>query len=120
MDPFWERGCGLVWCLATSVVIGIVNVNVNVNGANINGHGGGSGRTYHGVPSMKSAMDPTPCRPNILREQVNYICSNEQIWCLPGWKVRKMKGAVHLSLSSFLLDNPVRMQTHAAFVKGKH
>lgn len=29
------------------------------------------------------------CRPELLTEQQNYICVNDSIVCLPGWKVRK-------------------------------
>ena len=51
---------------------------------------GPSGLHYIGVPITKSIKDPTPCRPRVLKEQVNYICSNDQIWCLPGWKVQTL------------------------------
>ena len=38
-----------------------------------------------GLPSL---IIPVPCQANKLQEQVNYICAHENIWCLPGWKVK--------------------------------
>lgn len=46
----------------------------------------GFNRQFYGVPNLPSLINPVPCRANILREQVNYICAHGQIWCLPGWK----------------------------------
>ena len=36
---------------------------------------------------LNSLIVPLPCQADILYEQLNYICVNNEIKCLPGWKV---------------------------------
>ena len=42
------------------------------------------GGTHFGRPSL---VVPRPCQADVLYEQLNYICVNDEIRCLLGWKV---------------------------------
>ena len=43
-----------------------------------------SGQNHFGLHSL---IVPLPCQADVLYEQLNYICVNNEIKCLPGWKV---------------------------------
>ena len=43
-------------------------------------------RNHYGLHSL---IVPLPCQADVLYEQLNYICVNNEIKCLPGWRVRK-------------------------------
>ena len=45
----------------------------------------GPARRHFGLPSL---IVPLPCQADVLYEQLNYICVNNEIMCLPGWTVR--------------------------------
>ena len=42
-------------------------------------------RNHYGLHSL---IVPLPCQADVLYEQLNYICVNNEIKCLPGWRVR--------------------------------
>ena len=44
---------------------------------------------YYGLHSL---IVPLPCQADVLYEQLNYICVNNEIKCLPGWKVGRSAG----------------------------
>ncbi len=41
-------------------------------------------RRDFGLPSL---IVPLPCQADVLYEQLNYICVNNEVTCLPGWTV---------------------------------
>ena len=43
--------------------------------------------TGHNHYGLHSLIVPLPCQADVLYEQLNYICVNNEIKCLPGWKV---------------------------------
>ena len=56
-------------------------------------HGVSSSQHYSHLPfgqnhyGLHSLIVPLPCQADVLYEQLNYICVNNEIKCLPGWKV---------------------------------
>ena len=42
-------------------------------------------RNHYGLHSL---IVPLPCQADVLYEQLNYICVNNEVKCLPGWRVR--------------------------------
>ena len=49
-----------------------------------------------GLPSL---IVPIPCQADVLYEQFNYICVNNQIMCLPGWQVSRKNDDVSVYTS---------------------
>ncbi len=55
----------------------------------IHGYGG----SRFGLPSL---LVPSRCQADVLYEQLNYICVNNEIQCLLGWKVGAMRATATL------------------------
>ena len=55
---------------------------------------------YYGLHSL---IVPLPCQADVLYEQLNYICVNNEIKCLPGWKVGPGEKHFFLKMTSILL-----------------